>query len=105
MIRNQIVQALDAKFRADLMDAKAKLEVYLEHPVGIGEHPQITEEAAKLVEKIVESTEMVKYCQSLYYRDGETEEVDTSDLDSTVNTLVTKMDKILTAMTGEEQGE
>ena len=55
MIRNKIVQALDAKFRADLMDAKAKLEVYLENPAGIGEHPQITEEAAKCVTEIVEA--------------------------------------------------
>jgi len=102
-MRNKIVQALDARFRADLMDAKAKLEIYLENPVGVGEHPGITEEAHKLVKVIVETTECVKYCQELYYRDQE--EVDTSDLESTVSTLVTKMDKILTAMTGEETGE
>jgi len=103
-MRNKIVQALDARFRADLMDAKAKLEIYLENPVGVGEHPGITEEAHKLVKVIVDTTECVKYCQELYYRDEESS-VDTTDLEVTVNTLVTKMDKILTAMTGEEQGE
>ena len=104
-MRNKIVQALDARFRADLMDAKAKLEIYLENPVGVGEHPGITEEAHKLVKVIVDTTECVKYCQELYYREDELAEIDTSDLETTVNTLVVKMDKILTAMTGEEQGE
>ncbi len=105
MIRNKIVQALDAKFRADLMDAQAKLEVYLEAPAGIGEHPQITDEAAKLVEQIVESTEKVKYCQNLYYRDTEEQAINTSDLDETVKALVSKMDNFLTALGGTSEEE
>ena len=105
MIRNQIVQALDAKFRADLMDAKARLEVYLENPVGIGEHPQITEEAAKCVTEIVEATEKVKYCQNLYYREGEEEIVDTSDLEVTVQNLVNKMNDFMNALGGKSEGE
>ena len=105
MIRNKIVQALDAKFRADLMDAQAKLEIYLEVPVGVGEHPQITEEAAKLIEQIVESTEKVKYCQNLYYRDNEEEAVDTSDLEVTVQSLVNKMNDFMNALGGKNEGE
>ena len=68
-MRNKIVQAMDSKFRADLMSAQAKLEVYLENPVGVGEHPDIPGEAMKCVTDIVEATEKIKYVQSLYLSD------------------------------------
>jgi hypothetical protein len=105
MIRNKIVQALDARYRAELMEAQAQLEVYLENPAGIGEHPQIVEEASKLVKTIVESTEMVKYCQGLYYRDQEENSINTNDLDETVQALVQKMDNFLTALGGSSEEE
>ena len=83
----------------------ANLNAYLQNPVGVGEHPQITEEAAKLVEQIVESTEKVKYCQNLYYREGEDEVVDTSDLEVTVQNLVNKMNDFMNALGGKSEGE
>ena len=70
-MRNKIVQAMDSKFRADLMAADAKLQVYLENPVGVGEHPNIPEECAKLVAEICEATERVKYVQKLYLDQNE----------------------------------
>jgi hypothetical protein len=42
--QNRLVNALNAKYHAEMMDAIARLEVYLVNPVAIGEHPQFTDE-------------------------------------------------------------
>ena len=104
MIRNKIVQAMDSKFRAELMAAQAKLEVYLENPVGVGEHPDIPGEAAKCVTEICEATEKIKYVQGLYENEGN-EDVYSDSLEDNVNTLVNKMDNFLTALGGDESKE
>ena len=36
-----IIEALRKKYEADVAHAKANIEVYLKHPVGIGEHPDL----------------------------------------------------------------
>ena len=45
------VDALRAKYQAEKLEAIATLEVYVKNAAGIGEHPQIIEEMATLVEK------------------------------------------------------
>jgi hypothetical protein len=99
-MRNKIVQALDAKFRADMMDAIAKLEVYLENSVGVGDHPNVIEAAAKQIERITAANENVRYCQNLY--DKEEDMVNTDDLRETVHTLVEKMDKLMEGLVDGE---
>ena len=42
-----ILDALYAKYHADKSDAVAKLDVYLNNSVGIGEHPQHLQEMDK----------------------------------------------------------
>lgn len=49
--QNRLLNALDAKYRAEILDALARLEVYITSPVAIGEHPQHTEEMDKLIEQ------------------------------------------------------
>jgi hypothetical protein len=49
--QNRLLNALDAKYKAEMMDALARLEVYITSPVAIGEHPQHTEEIDKLIEQ------------------------------------------------------
>ena len=49
--QNRLLNALDAKYRAEMLDALARLEVYVTSPVAIGEHPQHTEEMDKLIEQ------------------------------------------------------
>ena len=51
MENNRLIKALNAKYHAEMMDAIARLEVYANNPVAIGEHPQHTEEMDKLVEQ------------------------------------------------------
>ena len=45
-------KALRKKYEADIEEAKTTAEVYLQRPVGIGEHPQFIEELDKLISKL-----------------------------------------------------
>jgi len=56
-MRRAILDALVAKYEADIAHADATLKIYLEHSVGIGEHPQHIDECDKLVEKIANAKE------------------------------------------------
>ena len=53
-IREAMIKALRKKYEADIEEAKATAEIYLEKPVGIGEHAQFVEELDKLMSKIAE---------------------------------------------------
>ena len=50
-VRRRLIEALRLKYRADMELAAAALQVYLDRPAGIGEHPQILDEMDKLVEE------------------------------------------------------
>ena len=41
------IEAIRARCEADMLEAKAVLEIYLMSSVGVGEHPQILEEIEK----------------------------------------------------------
>ena len=36
---SNLIKALAAKYNADILNAKANIEVYVTNPAGIGEHP------------------------------------------------------------------
>ena len=48
-MRTAIIDALEARYEAQILEADATLKIYLENSVGIGEHPQHLEEMDKLV--------------------------------------------------------
>ena len=50
-----MLKALTAKYEGEIAIATANIEVYLNNPVGIGEHPQHLDEMDKLVAKMVDS--------------------------------------------------
>jgi len=50
-VKRRLIEALRLKYRADMELAAAALQVYLDRPAGIGEHPQILDEMDKLVEE------------------------------------------------------
>ena len=60
MLRTAIQQALEDKYNAQISEADATIKIYLEQPVGIGEHPQHIEEIDKLLQKIVDASEKLK---------------------------------------------
>ncbi len=51
-MRQVILDALEDRYNAQISEADATLKIYLEHSVGIGEHPQHLDEVDKLIEKI-----------------------------------------------------
>ncbi len=63
MLRTAILQALEDKYNAQISEADATIKIYLEQPVGIGEHPQHLEEIDKLLQKIVDASEKLKEVQ------------------------------------------
>ena len=56
-MKRAILNALRAKYEAEIAEADATANIYLENSVGIGEHPQHIEEVNKLVEKIANAKE------------------------------------------------
>ena len=49
MIKRAIVDALDARYNAQIAEAEATIKIYLEQSVGIGEHPQHIDEVDKFM--------------------------------------------------------
>lgn len=60
MKKSRLVEALEAKYTADMKDAVARFEVYIQRSAGIGEHPQITEEMDKLVDQFTNATDKLE---------------------------------------------
>ena len=64
MLRSAIQQALEDKYQAQISEADATIKIYLDHSVGIGEHPQHLEEIDKQLQKIVDAQEKLKELQA-----------------------------------------
>jgi|TARA_B110000902_G_C14184465_1_gene541783 hypothetical protein len=63
------VTALSAKYKAKRLEALATLEVYMENPVGIGEHPQILDEIDKLVKTVSDYDGYLATLNTLFVQD------------------------------------
>ena len=59
-LRTVIIEALEKRYEAQLAEADATIKIYLEHSVGIGEHPQHVDEVDKLITKSVEAEEKLR---------------------------------------------
>ncbi len=57
MIGRQILDALKKRYEAQVAEGFATINIYLQHPVGIGEHPQHLNEVDKLLGQIKEAEE------------------------------------------------
>ena len=55
-ISRRLFQALESKYTAEIMDARARISIYFESPVAIGEHPQHTAEIDLLVSQLTGAT-------------------------------------------------
>jgi hypothetical protein len=56
-MRRAMLEALEKKYEADIAQADATIQIYLNNSVGIGEHPQNLNEIDKQLSKIVEAEE------------------------------------------------
>ena len=59
-MRTAILEALEDRFQAQISEAEATIKIYLENPVGIGEHPQHVDEIDKQLQKISEAEEKLQ---------------------------------------------
>ena len=59
-MRTAILNALEAKYEAQVAEAHATIKIYLDNSVGIGEHPQHIDEMDKLFDKISTAREKLK---------------------------------------------
>jgi ribosomal protein S3 len=59
-IAEKLKEALIKKYEAEIADAEARLYVYFTSSVGIGEHPQHTEEMDNLVEQLTNANDKLE---------------------------------------------
>jgi len=68
IIRERMFDALLKKYESEVAEAEATLMVYMENPVGIGEHPQHLEEMDKFVEQLANSSDKLVNLKEFYAR-------------------------------------
>jgi small nuclear ribonucleoprotein (snRNP)-like protein len=59
-MKQTILDALEKRYEAQISEADATINIYLNNSVGIGEHPQHIDEIDKLVDKIANAEEKLK---------------------------------------------
>ena len=62
-LRSTLINVLEDRYNAQISEADATVQIYLEKPVAIGEHPQHLDEIDKLIEKIAHAEEKIKILQ------------------------------------------
>jgi hypothetical protein len=65
-MRDMFIEALTAKYEADIKVAKATINVYMDKSVGIGEHPQFIHEIDKQLELISSAEEKLETLKKHY---------------------------------------
>ena len=59
-MKRVILEALRARYEAEIAEADATINIYLNNSVGIGEHPQHIDEVNKQIEKIANAKEKLE---------------------------------------------
>jgi len=59
-MKRAILDALRARYEAEIAEADATANIYLENSVGIGEHPQHIEEVDKQIDRIANAKEKLE---------------------------------------------
>ena len=71
-MRRSILDALRARYEAEIAESDATINIYLTNNVGIGEHPQHLDEINKLVEKIANAKEKIEVLEEFEPEKGTT---------------------------------
>jgi len=64
-MREQLLRTALLQFQAAHAKAQSNLEIYLNNPSGIGEHPDVVAEIVTLVNAITEAEEGEKYIREI----------------------------------------
>ena len=70
-MREQILRALIAHAQGDIAKHKANIEIYLEHPAGVGEHTDILESIEKELDTIAKYQDQIGVIKK-YFMSGQT---------------------------------
>ena len=70
-MNDNLKKVLAARYNAEIEDAKYKIKCYSEHELVIPEHPDITAEVDKLVEKMAQAEEKLAIIE-LHYGNNKT---------------------------------
>jgi|TARA_Y100000385_G_scaffold107335_1_gene111453 hypothetical protein len=70
-MKRAILDALEARYEAQIAEADATVKIYLENSVGIGEHPQHIDEVDKQFEKIAAAQEKLEVLEDFREQQGE----------------------------------
>ena len=70
-MRRAILEALRLKYEAEIAEADATANIYLDNSVGIGEHPQHIEELDKQFDKIATAQERLQVLEDFREKQGE----------------------------------
>jgi len=73
-MNNYIRTVLKKRYEADIADAKYKIKCFSEHEIVIPEHPDITLEVDKLLQKIAEAEDKLAAIEQ-HYGENKTREV------------------------------
>ena len=65
-MNDSLKKVLAARYNAEIEDAKYKIKCYSEHELVIPEHPDITAEVDKLVEKMAQAEEKLAIIELHY---------------------------------------
>ena len=69
-----LLDAMYAKYHADKADAVARLNVYLTNYVGIGEHPQHTEEMDQIIDQFASAQDKLEALKMMLSHIGDSKE-------------------------------
>lgn len=58
-MREEMIEALTQYAKGNIALHKANVEIYLNRPAGIGEHPQVMEELAEQLKKMAEWDDVI----------------------------------------------
>ena len=65
-MKNNMIKALKTRYDAAYQEAHCTLEIYLNKPVAIGEHPQHFEEMGKLVDAMASAKDSLEALNAEY---------------------------------------
>lgn len=75
-MREQILRALIAHAQGDIAKHKANVEVYLEHPAGVGEHTDILESIEKEIDIIAKYQDQIDVIKKYFMSSQTMSEID-----------------------------
>ena len=70
-IKHQMIDALRTKYEGDYKIAHSTLNIYMDKPVAIGEHPQHAEEMDKLITAMADAQDKIDILDVEYSLDVE----------------------------------